>query len=304
MGGTKAKVIGKSALAFAGLAVASWLIQNFNYRVIFNAKESEFTALLTISVLMYIFRFFITIIYVSVLYCIFKNDKFCYKVMASNGLFLCSLLYLQTLLPYNEIRCLLFDLSMAGIPVLSLAGAFYIIKSRKSNIKKRNKTTNFVLLSIKSLAAVIYLIILEITTIYIFVYQLDLLWWIPFSYINVLWLFNAISYSFGFFLFIRRHPGYIWAVVANAAFLAIAWWFIFRPSVFPDLPGTPFIITFNLCGIAGNTAIILPALVFIFRRVEKYGRLTTGVCNIEGKRETPVGTDFQDFQGGHDTWIG
>lgn len=271
------KILGKSALCFAGLVIASWLVQKLCDWMFF-AKRSMVLTMIWVTVLQYIFWFLLLLAYAYLLFYLFRHEKHCRSIIRLHGLFLIIqfllmlLIHSKNILPLSD-KVLLLSATMAnvfGFSIILLSVMFTYPKSGES-VKRspQNKMRS-------------YLMLIAFSTLCVFVltafsYGYDKLH-NYFSYLGYIGLFLdslylvvplcAITYAFCLYRFYRglKHPRLL--IILNSVFLMIVGGLtLLFANKSGLLTGTSHIM---IAVYLSNTAIVTPVLAVIFHSVDKH----------------------------------
>ena len=269
------KILGKSALCFAGLVAASWLVQQL-YDWMHSSVNSVLLLLIWITITQYIFGLLLGLAYAYILFLIFKKDKRCWVIIMLNGVFLILQLFYLFILHANNGILHAYDdvvlLSMhiaceCGLPVIFLALMFNSLKSERGPKKKSpNKTLNALVLIAKSaicffgLAAISYGFTIMHNSL------LSVLGIIGLFLDNLFFVLPivAVVYAYSLYQFFRNEGYRRLILILNAVFLIILCVLFTAWNQMDDIS----IILIAI--ILGNTGILTIVLAFIFRSVDKY----------------------------------
>lgn len=260
-----AKILGKSALCFAGLAIASWLLILL-YDLVFNCGNTHSFIIIMLrgTILAFTLRFLLTIAYTYILFRLFIREPHRDLIIALNGLFIFVLFFalqafsISASISYLDIRMV----QVNSISVMALALMHkYISSKRKASEKVFRPAADTMLILMKSSACVCLLIVLALVGKAFMALRTPLLLYItPFQDISVVDLLTAIVFSSVLYTLFRSHKHAFGIIVANSVFLLIIWGLI-TSRIIP--------ISINFSFTCFNTAILLPVLALIFRSVEK-----------------------------------
>ena len=133
-----AKIIGKSALCFAGLAVTSWLlIQLYDFVFSWGNIHSFIIVMLRGIVFAFTLRFLLTIAYAYTLFRLFIREPHRDLIIALNGLFILVLFFalqnfsISPYISYLDIRMV----QVNSISVIALALMYKYISSNRKALK-------------------------------------------------------------------------------------------------------------------------------------------------------------------------
>lgn len=305
-----AKILGKSALCFAGLAIASWLIQMFCDWILYLYPKELFFGLISIFILELIFWLLLPLTYAYLLFLLFKKEKHCYLILVLNGVFVIVQYYILLMLHINGdiILASLQASKVAGVPVMILALIFK--KLRTHNIDKdmpeKSKLASALFILTKSLLCFLALAITTYAFTLLSTSSLRFLGYLSFFVQDPLCAFPLISIAYVYLLFrlIRTYRYHLLTISITAVFLmalsAVRLFIVPALSFYHNqslsLPAfLSELFTPNAVAIFGNTAILLPILALIFRSVEKQSVAVESTNqNMASDSITPTHSDIQN----------
>lgn len=297
------KIIGKSALCFAGLCVVSGLIKALTDWLFIVDKPAILT-IINLTVLTYILWLLLPAAYAYILFRLFRNNEHSILIIGLNGVFIIIQFFVLLLLRVNTDVLLVstYLSDTCGIPVIMLGIMFRKLISGKQQVKKvsTNKVLGITAIIAKSVLCFILLTAVSIgfdvlhgyftSALGIFGLVLDTpLFFIP--------LF-AVLYAYYLYRLLKSNARRRLLLIINSmGLIIICGLSLLFPEQFNALNIiSPLVLTIFV----GNTALLNLVLAFIFSNVERSGY--HGDMNISKKSTS--GTGFQSFQAGNDTWVG
>ena len=266
------KILGKSALCFVGLVIASWLLmQLYDWLFSWVNTHSLITAMLKGTILAFTLPMLLAIAYTYVLFRLFIREPNRYLIIALNGLFILVLFFILWFLHVSSYISYLDTMMVQvdSISVMALALMYKNISNKRKAPKKVYKrAANAMLILMKSSACMCLLIILALAWNAFMALRIPLIYFIkPFQDISFVDLLSAIVYSSVLYSLLRSHKHTFGIIVANSALLLIVWGLILL-RIFP--------VSMNFSFTSFNTAILTPLLALIFRSIEKQSQLVAG----------------------------
>ncbi len=264
------KIIGKSALCFAGLCVVSGLLMFLDDVMINwgNITSKSFVLFKTL-VLSDLMWFIVAIAYAYLLFRIFKNEPNRFFIIAMNGLiililfFILSYLKVDSTISYFMLKMMQAD----SISVVMLALMFKPIFSIRKELKKSyRKCISILLVVIKSFAGLFIIIALAVILQVVLHVKGNLL--IPFQHTRFVFLIGTIIYSGFMYKFLYQNKQAIMIICANAAVLMLIS-FIATTSNTYYLLGCPVLSWLTLSGLTGSAALLVPLLFIVYRSIHK-----------------------------------
>lgn len=275
------KILGKSALCFAGLAVGSWLVQQLVDFIMLTHKITPFITTVFYSFFIYIMLSLMAIVYPYVLYQLFKNERHSNLIIALNGIFAILqyylLLFISAILHTYQFTDMLFVSFVRIIPTgystLIFALMFKSLQSGKMlrALQPGNKVFN-----IHSILGKSSLCLLGLTAV-AYGYELyrDLMPSLIGSacinaYVNLIGpeniIYFAFPYAYCLFRLFRQNRNRRLLLIINAVFLLA----IYAILLTLMLTQHEFKIAYLAFVAYGNASIVTIALSFIFNKVEKH----------------------------------
>ncbi len=264
------KIIWKSALSFAGLAVVSWLLMVLD-EVVISLETSSVALLPVLTLLPYIYWFLLTAAYAFALFRLFVRGKGCCLIVALNGLFVLLQFFAFNLarVPSGILALSTRMMQAGGAAVMLLAFVFKLLLSDKkpASDKVPGRAANAARIILETIMGLGLFAILAFET-YALTRSAPAPILQPFWQERFVWLMAAVIYDSVLYLLFRRQYHVTSIMVVNAVLLAAVWCMVLIPdaqsplsALFPDFK--PF-----LCGLAGSASILTVALAIIFKRAE------------------------------------
>jgi len=279
------KVIWKSALCFAGLAAASWLVYLLNDWMFFADKQPGML-IIWAAMLQHIFWFILILAYAYLLFYLFRYEKHCCLIIILHGVFIIWQFLLMLFLSARGIISVNSDmmiLSVTMVHVFSvstilLAVLFISLKSSKSKRQPKSNVLNILLIITESALCFFVLTGFSIAHLFLKNYFLYIFGYLGFFLESIQFIVPlcAITYAYWLYRFFRRHRHRTLLLIINAVFLILFCGFTFmcifidnlRPFI--EIFSSPGLVSITIIAFLGNTAIMTVALAFIFRSVEQY----------------------------------
>lgn len=274
------KIIGKSALCFAGLAVSAYLTSIFcDYILQIHAKPYVFS-ITWLFVLEFTLWLLLPLVYSYLLFLVFCDNRDCCIIMILNGVFVIAQYYLLLLLRVggDVIMASLQASKVAGVPVILLALLFNKLKTRHNTIKaqpQRSVIINAFSVLTKSVFCFLAMMIITYAFSLLCSLPLTIFGYIGFFIQDHYCAFPAIFIIYAYLLFRlnERHRHYRWIIGINAVILmTLCAVELFTPGVtfpMPEFINGHFLP--SAISIIGNAAILLPVSAYLFRGVKKHG---------------------------------
>ena len=260
------KILGKSALCFAGLAVTSWLIQMLCDWMLQLYPKPLFFGLFWMTILEFIFWLVLPIFYSYLLFLLFHNEKNCCLIMVLNGSFVFLQHYILLVLRVDGVILASLNASKVAGSVILLALMYKQLRMTNTKSKMpsgKNNTKDILIMLSKSLLCFLGLVIAILGYNLLKKYALSIFgyWGFYLESPYFIWPMIASTYAFLIFQTVRIQRFRILILMINALLLLLIWGLIFIPYEGKS---------FSLIAVCGNTAIISIVLAFIFRSVEKH----------------------------------
>jgi len=271
------KIIGKSALCFVGLAVASWLVQLLSNYLLLLYPKPLFLSLVWMFLLEFTLWLLLPLAYSYLLFRIFKNKKYCCLIMMFHGIFIIVQYYVLLMLHIggNVIIASLRASMVAGAPLMLLALMLHWLRTHRSEMRPAKSTGRKVLGALAK-SALCFLALVAAT------YAFSLLCSVPITVFGYVGLFIQspfcvfpviiIAYAYLLFRLTERGPQRFWVMGANAvALMVLSAVELFIPGL--TIPFPAFLTAYfppHAVALFGNIALLLPILVLIFRSMEQY----------------------------------
>ena len=266
------KIIGKSALCFAGLVAASWLLMQLrDLNIGLGNIHSIIIIMFVNNILSFTLPLLLTIAYAYILFRLFIREPRCYLIIALNGLFILVLYIILLFFGVAHIVSYLY-VEMAhldSIPVMALALVYRYLSGKQKTPKKVYRwAANAMFILTKSAACMCLLVVLAVAGYAFMELRVRIFLIILLQEIGLLNLLTVIVYTGIAYILFRRHKHIFLIIAVNSAFLLIAWGLIIL-KIFP--------ISMNYSFISFNTAILTPILALVFRSVEKHASVILSV---------------------------
>ena len=160
------KIIGKSALCFVGLVVASWLLMQFrDFNISLGNIHSIIILMFVNYILSFTLPFILTIAYTYILFRLFIREPHCYLIIALNGLFILVLHIVLLFLQVDTSVISYLDMEMAEVsaPIMALALMYkYLSGKRKPQKRLYGRAANAMFILMKSVECMCLLVVLAI----------------------------------------------------------------------------------------------------------------------------------------------
>lgn len=263
------KIIGKSALCFAGLYVANWLIQLVNHSIMV-AEKSDFLGMSFYFFLQFVTYFSSAILYPYVLFLLFRRERNSHLIILFNGVFAFVQYYIfwfMALISSDLLYVSFVISSTVGFPTM----IFVIIYRRLNPVQKEqsplSKIANIMDIIWRSALCVIALIVVSngYDIFRSFINQpgnLGVL--LDMAPSNLIPSFSMV-YAYALYRLLERHRHQRLLMIINATVLMTL--FILHISGFHVLSiiqdGLFSFLTF------GHAAVLTVELAFIFKSVER-----------------------------------
>jgi len=259
------KIIGKSALCFVGLVVASWLLMQFrDFNISLGNIHSIIILMFVNYILSFTLPFILTIAYTYILFRLFIREPHCYLIIALNGLFILVLHIVLLFLQVDTSVISYLDMEMAEVsaPIMALALMYkYLSGKRKPQKRLYGRAANAMFILMKSVECMCLLVVLALAGYAFMELRIPMLFIILFQGIGLLNLLTAIVYAGVVYILFRRHKHIFLIIAVNSAILLVVWGLIIL-KIFP--------VSMNYSFISFNTALLTPILTLVFRSVEKH----------------------------------
>ena len=276
------KILVKSVLCFAGLAVTSWLLMQLHDLNTGLGNISVIIAVFYTNILTFTLPFLLTIAYTYILFRLFIKERCCYLLVALNGLFILILYIILLFFGVDTHIISYLDVVMVrhSMPVMALALIFKYLSGKRGTPKKLyGRTGNAMLILMKSFTCMCLLAALALAGCVFMELKIPLVYVMFFQEISLLNLLTAIVYTCTLYIFFRRHKHTIWIIAVNSALLLVAWGLIIL-KIFP--------VSILFSFICINTALIPPVLALIFRSVERHATSVPANQNAPEDSITPA----------------
>ncbi len=274
------KIIGKSALCFAGLVIASWLAINlfdwiqvaFSKGLLMHLPNIDVFYEIYVLFFYYILAFLIAILFPYILFLAFKHERRCYLIITINGLFAIMQHYLLIFLYYGIHLNFSYDIILASLIITVPAGFSATLMSLMFRYLTNVKTPIEEYTSAKLLNSILrtfgkFTMCLLFLMACAFGYDQyrALMPGLFTDYINLRgtenMLFFIIPYACCLFWLLRRHKNRLLLIIINALLLLVI-----QTLLMVFIIGFP-VVTLTICGNASVTTVIL---ALVFRSVEKH----------------------------------
>lgn len=296
------KIIGKSALCFAGLFVASWLVKALT-DWLFIVDKPTFLTLLNMLILQYILWLLLPAAYSYIMYRLFINIKRYSLTIVINGIFLIAqFIVLAVINAGEDIMLLSFYIAISGgAPVVMLGLMFQRLALGRINPEKPVKSKPAEMAAVTAKSALCFFMLTAASIGFDKLHNylgsvfgvIGLVFETPLFFIPI----YAVSYAFGLYRLLKSNKRRKLILIINSWVIIVICGF---SLVFPEQFNTldiisPIVMTIFM----GNPALLTIVLAYIFNSVEKRGQDINSAMPIKPMS----GTGFQDFQSENDPWV-
>lgn len=269
------KIIGKSALAFAGLGVAGWLMNLLADLIFFSETNGNYYYGITkMTLLSYLPWLALALSYAVALFLLFRSEKRRTLIMVLNSTVVIVLYYLLLFFPIDVKLPALYIAQAAGVPVMLLSimlGWLFFRKGKRGHGIWGGASGAVVALG-KSLLCFGGVVGLSYATCALYVGSRHInAWTMLFVDYTPMFLSVAVVYACLLCGLTAGHKRRFFIMIINAVILAAVWSLVLIPGC---LPNVLFGISDEYRGFfissCGVTAVATVALAFVFKGVEKH----------------------------------
>lgn len=270
------KIIGKSALALAGLGVAGWLMNLLADLIYFSETYGNYYYGITkITLLSYLPWLILALGYATTLFLLFMREKHRTVIMVLNSMAVIVLYCVSNFIPIDVQLQALNIAQAAGAPVMLLSvmlgWLFPVREKSKCGIwDGRQGATVALGKSLLCLGVVIGSAIAVSVLINAGLINYLNTWTLPFIDFKPLVLSISVVVSCFLYRLMAGHKRRFIIMMVNIMILAVVWSLVLMPSFLPDLLGISYMYQLCLVIVCGNTAVVTFTLAFVFRGVEKH----------------------------------
>lgn len=266
------KIIGKSALAFAGLGVAGWLMNLLDHFIFYSGTDNHdyFFGMAKVTLLLYLPWLALALGYAIVLFLLFRNEKHRTLIMTLNAAAVIFVPY-ALLIPIGRGLMVFSIAQSAGIPVMLLAllMGWIFPGQKKKNRGVWSGASGIVLALLKSFLCLGVVVGLAFVAGAFFIeskYPQPIhVWAAPFIEYRPVFFSIAIVYACLLNKLTADHKRPLLVMLVNALVLVAIWSLMLMFGFLSE--GNMYHLYLVIA--CGNTAVVTFALAFVFRGMEK-----------------------------------